>query len=116
MGVWKGIVWAVGRNTEWGRKQLGRETLLEQGVRERRIELLGRYASNAYHASQAQQGRDLQHKDDEVEVRVKNDWNRDHHRYVTDILVIPRDGTGDRYHVIIDGDGNELLNEYHPRG
>ena len=33
MGVWKGFVWAVGRNTEWGRRQLGEETLLEQGVR-----------------------------------------------------------------------------------
>lgn len=33
MGIWKGIVWAVGRNTDWGRKQLGRETLSEEAVR-----------------------------------------------------------------------------------
>lgn len=48
MGVWKGFVWAVGRNTEWGRKQLGQETLLEQGVRERQelqARLEGRWAS-----------------------------------------------------------------------
>ena len=37
MGLWKGFVWAVGRNTEWGRKQLGQETLREQGVREQAL-------------------------------------------------------------------------------
>lgn len=47
MSIWKGFVWAVGRNTEWGRKQLGQETLAEQTARELRLKqrLQGRWFS-----------------------------------------------------------------------
>lgn len=110
MGVWKGLVWLFARKTGPGSRYLFGPD------RQRQIERLGRYASSAYHASQAQQGRDIQHEDDEVKVVVKNGWDRSRRCYVTDILVIPRDGTGDRYHVVIDADGDELLNEYHPGG
>lgn len=111
MGIWKGIVWAVARNTEPGRKALGKETLLEQGVRERK---LGRIARVAYQNSLAQQGRDLQYEDEDCEVRVKMGYNRDHGCYVTDIIVKPKgDGWhGSHQHVIIDEQGNEIMNEW----
>lgn len=46
MGIWKGLVWAFGRNTEWGDRQLGRETVLERAAREMQIRL-GRVAIQA---------------------------------------------------------------------
>lgn len=47
MGFWKGVVWLTARNTEWGRKQLGQETLAEQTARELRLRrrLEGRWFS-----------------------------------------------------------------------
>ncbi|SRR6266498_687002 len=42
MRIWKGVVWAVARNTDWGRKQLGQETAQEEALR-RRLE--GRWYS-----------------------------------------------------------------------
>lgn len=92
-----------------------RQPVLYGAERERVIQRLGQAANNAYHASQAQQGRDLQYIDDDVRVEVKNGWDRKHRCYVTDILMIPRDGSGDRYHVIIDADGNELYSEFHEK-
>ena len=102
------LVWLFARKTKAGSQYLYGE------AHQRQIQRLGWHASQAYHASQAQKGRDLQYEDDEVRVEVKNGWDKRHRRYVTDILIYPRDGSGDRYHVVIDEAGNELLNEYHP--
>jgi hypothetical protein len=107
MSVKDVFVWLFARNTKPGSRYLHGD------ARQRQAQRLGQYASNAYHTSQAQQGRDIQHEDEEVKVVVKNGWDRRHRRYVTDILVIPRDGTGDRYHVVLDAEGNELLSEFH---
>jgi len=115
--LWRGFVWAVARNTEWGREQLGRETLAEQGARERLQGLIAVAVRRAYQnnrASAAQVGRDAQYRDGDLEVLVKVNYNRDRDCYVTDIIVKPLGGGwhGSHQHVIIDEDGRELMNEW----
>lgn len=128
MGLWKGFVWAVGRNTEWGRKQLGRETLLEQEVRER---LMAQAVLQAFRDYQTRREADSRWKTDEItgrerqagrkewydgdlKISVIDGYSRDYDRYVTDILIFPRDVAGNQ-HVIIDENGNTLLNEWHAK-
>ncbi len=110
--IWRGFVWAVGRNTEAGKKMLGEETLLEQHAREAKM---GRLARVAYQNSLAQKGRDVQYEDEDCVVKVKMGYSRRYACYTTDIVIAPRDGSGDRYHVIIDEHGNELYSGYHKK-
>jgi hypothetical protein len=52
--------------------------------------------------------------DGDMKVSVIDGYSRDYDRYVTDILIFPRDVQG-RQHVLVDGDGNVLLNEWHEK-
>jgi hypothetical protein len=54
-----------------------------------------------------------QHKDDEVNVQVKAGQEHRSGKATTEFVISPRDGSGDRQHVVIDDEGNELLNEWH---
>lgn len=117
MGVWKAFVWATARNTEWGRSQLGRETLAQRDARERMEGLMAvaiRRAYQDHRASEAQVGRSVQYRDGDLEVLVKVGYNRDHDCYVTDIIVKPlgEGWHGSHQHVIIDENGRELMNEW----
>jgi hypothetical protein len=80
MSAKRGLTWLFARNTEWGRKQHGEETLLEQGVRERKP---GRIVRVAYQKSLEQQGRDIQYVDEECRVEVKIGLHRRTDSYTT---------------------------------
>ncbi len=117
MGLWKGIVWAVGRNTETGRKLLGKETLLEQGVRERmerdRIEIIERAyrrVQSKYQPAPA----DLQYLDGEYRVTVRSGYGFKQDEPTTEILIYPRrdNPSGSHWHIVIDDQGNEIMNEW----
>jgi hypothetical protein len=117
MGFKRGLIWTFARNTEWGRRQLGEETMLEKGVRHHWEGLMAVAIRRAYQnnrASAAQVGRDIQYVDGDVEVKVKVGYNRDYDCYVTDIIVKPliKGWHGGHQHVIIDGHGRELMNEW----
>ncbi len=102
------LVWLFARNTKPGSKYLyGDLEVLRQK--------LGAVATRAYEKSLAQKGRDLQYIDEDVRVEVKNGYDVRHRCFVTDILIFPRDGSGSRYHVIIDSNGNELYSDFHEK-
>lgn len=76
-----------------------------------------RRAYQDFRTEQARGRRELQYRDGDLEVRVRSDYNRDHDCDVTDIVVIPRHDNprGSHQHVIIDENGNELMNEWRDR-
>lgn len=117
MGVWRGLVWAFARHTEIGRKALGRETLLEQAVRER-AELADReqIVDEAYRRIQSkyQPGpADLQYLDGDYRVEVKSGYSFDHGRPTTEIFIFPRQGhSSSHWHIVIDDRGNEIMNQW----
>lgn len=131
MSLWKGVVWAVGRNTEWGKRQLGEEGSVEKDLRIRREDLMAQAALKAFRDYQSRREADSRWKTDEItgrerkvgrsewydgdiRVSVIDGYSRDYDRYVTDIILAPRDVRGNQ-HVLIDGDGNVLLNEWHDK-
>lgn len=112
MGFWDNV--ADGFKSGMMRK--GPNYVAKQRAARAQLEgLMAQIAVEAYNRSLAQRGRDLQYLDNDFRVEVKNGYDRDHRCPVTDILIFPRDGSGDRYHVIIDEDGNELYRGYHQK-
>ena len=107
------------RDAEQQRASRGQDRQREWLERKARVESqkerLGRYAVNAYYASFAGT-KQPQHLDPDVRVTVRNNWNRDHHVWTTDVIVAPRDHTGDRLHIVFDERGNEIVNEWHKEG
>lgn len=132
MGLGRGVVWLFLRNTKWGSRYL-------YGPEQAAYKLLMlQIAERAW--GQSQQYRDYQSRreadsrrkfdahgndvaagrnewtDGEFLVSVTDGYSRNYNCYVTDVIIAPRDHSGDRYHVILDSEsGAELYAEYHQK-
>lgn len=74
----------------------------------------------AYQENRTRRGRgkeEIQYQDGMFTVKVRSDYNRDHDCDVTNILIFPRkeNPNGSHQHVIIDENGNMLMNEWRER-
>jgi hypothetical protein len=50
----------------------------------------------------------VQHRDEDVVVKVRSDYSRNYDSLTTDVQVYPRDGTGDHIHHVLDEYGNVI--------
>jgi hypothetical protein len=115
------LVWLFARKTRAGSKYLYGDN---QG-------LMAQVALKAFRDYQSRQEADSRWKTDEItgrerkvgrsewydgdhKVSVIDGYSHDYDCYVTDIIIAPRNLRGNQ-HVIIDGDGNVLLNEWHDK-
>jgi len=56
----------------------------------------------------------IQYEDDDVRVEAGGMFSYDTQTPTTDILIFPRDRSGDRHHFVTDDRGNVITDEYHP--
>lgn|GEM_PF-4978205 len=119
MGIWKGIVWLVGRNTGPGSRYLyGADHAATRGLMAQAALQAWRDYQDARQAdarwrSDGTQGHDTQYDDGEIRVRVVNGYSRDYDQYTTDIKVSHLDPAITQHlHVVYGEHGQEIMNEW----
>lgn len=75
--------------------------------------IVGRKAVDKYLEVANKGPRQIVYQDSDLVIKTQSGWSRDHRCKTTDILIFPRDNSGNRLHIVYDERGNEILNEWH---
>jgi hypothetical protein len=104
------MVWLFARKTKAGSQYLYGSANELEGL----IAVAVRRAYQNNRTWRAQGRREVQYEDGDFTVKVRSGYSRDSDADVTDIMIIPRHDNprGSHQHVIIDEDGNEIMNEW----